>query len=90
MADETVIADAHQFAYEAVRLNPCPRTDTHVFLYLNKWPYEAAIFNPATIQIDRLDHPHASAENDVAYATLKHLRQMLRHYSLHQAGNASE
>jgi hypothetical protein len=54
MRNEAIIPDGDQLTDEGVRLNPAALTYLCSFLYLHKWPNEAAISNRATIEIDRL------------------------------------
>jgi len=65
MRNEAILPDRNQFADERVGLNATPLADDRPFLYLHKWPDEAAISNRATIQIDRLHHRDIFSESDI-------------------------
>jgi hypothetical protein len=54
--NEAILPDCNQLADERVGLNATPLANDRPFLYLHKWPNEAAISNRAAIQIDRLHH----------------------------------
>ena len=63
--NEAILPDRNQFAYERVRLNPAPLTDSYAPLYLDEGSNEAAICDDATIQIDRLHHSDIFSESDI-------------------------
>jgi hypothetical protein len=65
MRNEAILPDRNQFANERMGLNATPLADDRPFLYLHKWPDEAAISNRATIQIDRLYNSDILAERDI-------------------------
>jgi len=54
MRNEAIIPDGDQLTDEGVRLNTAALAYLRSFLYLHKWPNEAAISNPATIEINWL------------------------------------
>ena len=65
MTDEAAITDRHEVADEAVRLDAAVAADDGAGLDLHERTDEAAIPDPATVQVHRPHDPDVDAEIDV-------------------------
>jgi hypothetical protein len=74
MANETVIADLHEFTNHRMRLNPRSMADHHTSLDLNKRADKAVIADVAFVEVDRLNDLYSGAKRDVANLGFMYVR----------------
>ena len=79
MTDEAVNTDLHQFANEAVRLNPGSCTNDNTALNLAKRPDEHIVAQTAFIDVAWNDYLHAFSAPDVTNGNFEQTR--IRHMS---------
>ena len=62
MRNEAVVAYRHELTNKCVRLDSTTTPNRHVTLYLDEWPYERAVTDRATAEIDGLHDTDTFAE----------------------------